>query len=124
MLVKLLWFLTLLVMSRALACNEIQCPESSSCCVNRQCGNDEECNPFPVVVIPIICVFGVALIIGCLFAIFRRRKKHSGPAQPLIPRNASSTGSVQSRLLKKSVQGRKPSYERPKHLNAIILSKK
>ncbi len=81
--------LVLLVASanaQAFVCGNTYCAESSSCCLDGKCGTDTECHPLLIIIIPIAAIFAVALIIACVFALVRRRRKDREAAvrQPLI----------------------------------------
>ena len=65
-------------------CGGNLCSDSSSCCVNNRCGTKEECQPFYVILLPIVALFIVALIVGCIFVIMKKRRHMDAAQEPLV----------------------------------------
>ena len=69
-------------------CSGKTCPTDSDCCVDTKCGSSGECNPFPVIIIPIVSVFIVALIVVCILYLLRARRRAPADAEGGSPRHS------------------------------------
>jgi len=82
MLLSLILTITLFIwqLTFGLECGGNTCPVTAECCKGNMCGSTEDCKHFPVLVIPIVGVFIVGIIIGCIFVTIRRRDRNRAAA--------------------------------------------